>query len=150
MITVVRNLLGVKARKVLGVVSALDYVKLGTQASLQSDYSCSYSRAQTPLELQPVAIDIAGCVGREPHKVFVYRMVEGDHFKRHQDSGDHAVYYLTEDWEEDWGGVLEADGGEKFVPELDAVAVVSSFHPHWVTPVTGKAKHPRYTILVQC
>lgn len=150
MLRVNRNVLGHdEALKVLEVAKNGKYEKVVQKSTDRSDYSCSYSRWVTNDPVIRSAVQkIAASVGRNPGQFFVYRMDEGDHFRLHKDSGMHVVYYLSEGWQEEWGGVLELEGNQKFVPEFDASVAVSHMTTHWVTPITGDK--PRYTILVKC
>jgi Rps23 Pro-64 3,4-dihydroxylase Tpa1-like proline 4-hydroxylase len=150
-IRVHRNFLGEElARTVLELVKSGEFKRHVHE--LKKGYSCSYSRC-VDLENHPVIRDLSKRAAKHSPGSYsssrVYRMDEGDHFLTHSDLGEHGVYYFSEGWEEDWGGVLLSEG-EKFVPEFDALAFVAHGRPHSVSHVTNKAKSPRYTILIQC
>jgi Rps23 Pro-64 3,4-dihydroxylase Tpa1-like proline 4-hydroxylase len=151
-IAVYPNVLGEDfARRVLGLIKTGKFVKKLHPLD-DRGYSCSYS-VSAKLAAHSEVMEAAKRVSKslwdaECFRLYVYRMDEGDHFKQHIDSGEHGVYYLCEDWVEDWGGVLSTEN-EKFVPAFDVAATVAARCPHLVTPVTAAAKFPRYTLLLQ-
>lgn len=85
------------------------------------------------------------------------RYLGGDHIAAHDDKAFKTIddevysrelaviYYLTDDWKEEYGGLLEdLEGGKTYVPEFNSLVAFNVPRDHVVTPVTGT--RPRYSI----
>ena len=125
------------------------------------EYSCRY---QSSIRLANTAMfnDCAKEIGRafmavskaECNKASVraYKMSEGDYFRTHDDArnGRGFVYYLSKDWQWDWGGILMTQHQGHMIPvipKFNHLVVVDFCSPHFVTPVMPYAKEARYAVV---
>ncbi len=124
-------------------------------------YLCRFKRTQkleaedevfkkVLLELCKVMVKAGLEVGNA--EAFAYKMSEGDFFREHDDltNGTGFVYYLSRNWKWDWGGILivEENGNHIAVtPKFNQLVVIPKGARHFVTPVMGYAREPRYTMV---
>jgi Rps23 Pro-64 3,4-dihydroxylase Tpa1-like proline 4-hydroxylase len=105
--------------------------------------------------IKPVLDDLAG-IHSTKVDLRAYRMIEGDHQRIHIDEYAGPVgfiYYMSQAWKWDWGGLLMTARGEDMVaslPKFNQLIVLNhgtTRPPHMVTPVTPFAREPRYMLV---
>jgi len=86
-----------------------------------------------------------------------YKMTEGGHFRVHKDtykSDLGFVWYLSQEWKWDWGGLLltinNNQTAEVTIPRFNQLVIMDHKYsqvPHTVTPVSAYAKEPRIMLV---
>jgi len=129
-------------------------------------YQASFSR-DSKIEKDEFICDVAkqlmrtanwlGFPCRNVSSIRAYRLDAGNFFRMHSDNeiaNVSFVYYLSENWRWDWGGLLLAveDVAKVYLPKFNSMVVMDakSAVPHTVTQVAPWAKEPRYMLAGFC